>query len=208
LYGFDGYVWLRDGSPIAGQTGQNYTPDGADVGHRLSCRITVTYPVPFLVSASATSSAITVRPPALSRLRVSPRTFSLTGRRVAGRCVAVTNANRTRPICRRPIRLRVTYKLPVATKVTFTIKRVRPGRLVKGRCVAPTRANRHRPHCTRLVALRGKITRSGKAGNNRFTFKGRIGGHRLGPGIYRLIATSTANGLSGPQRTVTFRIVP
>src|SRR5207248_2546691 len=42
-FSFDGYQWLRDGAPIAGQTSQSYTPVAGDVGHQLSCTITVTY---------------------------------------------------------------------------------------------------------------------------------------------------------------------
>ena len=62
LFSFDGYRWLRSGVPIAGHRADRYTTAASDTGRRLSCRATVTYPVPFLVSASATSAAITVRP--------------------------------------------------------------------------------------------------------------------------------------------------
>ena len=39
-YGFDGYRWLLDGSPIAGASGTSYTPSAADAGHLLSCQVT------------------------------------------------------------------------------------------------------------------------------------------------------------------------
>ena len=62
LFSFDGYRWLLDGAPIAGQSPQSYTPTNADVGHQLACEITVTYPLPLLVTpASAASAAITVQ---------------------------------------------------------------------------------------------------------------------------------------------------
>ena len=35
LYPFDAYRWLLDGVPIAGQSGESYTPTGAEVGHQL-----------------------------------------------------------------------------------------------------------------------------------------------------------------------------
>ena len=34
------YAWLRDGSPITGQTGSTYTVQSADQGHSLSCQVT------------------------------------------------------------------------------------------------------------------------------------------------------------------------
>jgi hypothetical protein len=60
LFGFDGYSWLLDGSPIA--AGQTYTPTAAQVGHQLSCAETVTYPL-LTVSSSATSAAVLVNQP-------------------------------------------------------------------------------------------------------------------------------------------------
>jgi hypothetical protein len=58
-FGFDGYRWQLDGSAIAGATGQSYTPTPADVGHQLSCTVTLTYPL-LVVTVSATSPAVTV----------------------------------------------------------------------------------------------------------------------------------------------------
>jgi hypothetical protein len=60
---FDGYQWSRDGGPLAGQTARTYTPAPGDVGHQLSCTVTVTYPL-LRVSETATSDAITVIPQA------------------------------------------------------------------------------------------------------------------------------------------------
>ncbi len=34
------YVWLRDGAPIAGQTGSTYIVQSADQGHSISCQVT------------------------------------------------------------------------------------------------------------------------------------------------------------------------
>jgi hypothetical protein len=60
LFSFDGYQWLRDGAPIAGQHADHYAPAAPDRDARLSCGVTVTYPRPLLVSASGTSAAITL----------------------------------------------------------------------------------------------------------------------------------------------------
>jgi hypothetical protein len=78
--------------------------------------------------------------------------------------------------------LKVRYKLNTAGTVTFTLKRKKSHRLVK---------------------VRGKLIKSGKAGKNSFTVNGKIGGHKLGPGTYQLIATPAA----GTPQKVTFKIV-
>jgi len=58
-FSFDGYQWLRDGSPIPGATGQAYSPTVSDVGHTLACMVTVTYPL-LDVTTSSTSVGVTV----------------------------------------------------------------------------------------------------------------------------------------------------
>jgi streptogramin lyase len=54
-----GFQWLLDGAPLAGETSKNYTPVAGDVGHDLSCKVGVTYPL-LDVSALATSDAVEV----------------------------------------------------------------------------------------------------------------------------------------------------
>jgi hypothetical protein len=85
--------------------------------------------------------------------------------------------------------------------VTFTLKRKAPGRKVKGKCVKPTKKNRTHKQCSRLVGVPGAITQTGTTGANGFTFNGKIGGHKLGPGTYQLIAAT-----AGGSRSVKFRI--
>ena len=58
-YGFDGYQWRLDGNVIAGATGPSYTPTSTDVGHLLTCKVTLTYPL-LVVTVSATSAPATV----------------------------------------------------------------------------------------------------------------------------------------------------
>ena len=60
-FSFDGFQWLRDGTPVAGQTAQSYIPVAGDIGHQLSCAVTVTYPV-LSATTSASSAAVTVIP--------------------------------------------------------------------------------------------------------------------------------------------------
>jgi hypothetical protein len=141
---------------------------------------------------------------AVSRLRVTPRTFSLSGRRVNGRCVKATRHNHSNTPCRRAIRLHVSYTLDAAATVTFTLRRQAVGRHVNGRCVKLTGKNRKHTKCTRLINLHGKIVRRGKTGANHFTWGAKIGRHALGPGTYQLIATPTG----GNATRTTFKVVP
>jgi hypothetical protein len=58
------------------------------------------------------------------------------------------------------------------------------------------------------VAHRGSFVREGKAGRNTFRFAGRVGGHRLAPGRYRLRAVATdAAGNSSDAGHSRFRIL-
>jgi hypothetical protein len=102
----------------------------------------------------------------------------------------------------------VTYTLTVAAVTRFTVTQLRPGRkTAHGRCVAQTRRNRKAGGCSRRVTLPGHFTLAGQPGANHFAFTGRIGGARLKPGSYRLVATPTANGQTGRPVSASFRIV-
>ena len=140
--------------------------------------------------------------PALSGLRVSPHTFTLTGRLVNGRCEALTRADRSGRRCTRRVALNISYTLTTAATVTFTIEGTAPGGLVHGRCRAPTRNERR---CTRVLA-RATIKRASGAAANRLLLPTRIGRLRLTPGSYLLLATPEADGRAGKQRRATFRI--
>jgi hypothetical protein len=142
----------------------------------------------------------------LSRLRISPKTFVLAGRRVKGHCVKQTTKDRIHRRCIRPITLHVSYTLSSPATVPFTVKRRAPGRRANGRCAKPTNRNKRQRGCTRLLSLPGKISVSGASGANSFTFRGRIGGKRLGPGSYQLTATPQANGQAGTSQTIKFKI--
>jgi hypothetical protein len=153
------------------------------------------------------AESVTSGVPRLTGLQVSSQRVSIAGRKVGGRCVKPTKQNKRHKYCRRPVKLKVTYTLNVAATITLTLKQRAPGRKVKGRCARQTKKNHKQARCTRLVAVPGSITLAGKAGANAFTFTGRIGGRKLGPGGYQLTASPTANGHTGTPQTVTFKVV-
>jgi hypothetical protein len=57
--GFPAYQWSLDGTAIAGASSQSYTPAAGDVGHALTCTVTVTYGL-LGTTDTATSTAVTV----------------------------------------------------------------------------------------------------------------------------------------------------
>lgn len=52
-----------------------------------------------------------------------------------------------------------------------------------------------------------KVLVVGSAGVNRFRFTGRLAGHKLAVGSYRLTAMPMADGKVGPTTTAAFRVV-
>jgi hypothetical protein len=140
--------------------------------------------------------------PAISAVRISPHKAWLVGHTVKGLCVRqTTNKHRGRS-CNLPVRLKVTYTLNEADAVILKVKREATGRRVGGKCVKQTRKNDTHQFCWRWVKLYGKRTLAGKTGANSYTFNARIGGHKLGPGAYRLTLTPAG----GTSRQAAFRL--
>ncbi len=103
--------------------------------------------------------------------------------RVSPRRVHVSRGHR--------FKARVSYMLSAAATITLTVKRQ----------VRDRKGHRH------LVRVHGSIRHTSKAGTNAFTFHGRIGGHNLGGGTYRLVATPSGGGLTGAAHTTPFVII-
>ncbi len=176
-----------------------------DALHQLSVKATVTFTASGGPPTTKAAVLTLVKAPAsVSKLYVSPSSFSLSGREVRDRCVATTRNNRARRHCRRPPRLRVSYTLNVPDPVTYTVMVQASGRRAGRLCVKPTSTARGHRTCTRLVALRGQIAAAGTAGANQFTWGGVIGGRPLAPGSYILIATP----LGGTVKQVSFKLLP
>lgn len=115
---------------------------------------------------------------------------------------------------RRKVGARVSYTLNAPAVVRFTVQRRARGRRVvvrkggkrRASCRRETRRNRHKKACARFVKVRGSFTLTGKTGANSFRFRGRIGGKRLKPGRYRLVATPSLGPVIGARATKAFRV--
>jgi hypothetical protein len=140
--------------------------------------------------------APTVPKPAVSKLSVSSRKFSAAGRKVHGKCVKLSEKNKGDKACQLSVKLKAAYTLNAAVKVSFKLALQTTGRKVSGKCVKTTRNNKHHSKCTLLTTVH-KATRSGMAGSNKFSFKG-----KLAAGTYELTVTPAG----GTPRTVTFKV--
>jgi uncharacterized delta-60 repeat protein len=144
--------------------------------------------------ASPTPAASPPGAPVLDRLRITPSTFR-----------AATKGASAVPAARRGGAV-VSFKLNRAASVRFAVERAGRGRRIAGRCVRATLGNRAKRSCTRYTRLAGGFSQAGVVGSNRFRFTGRVGGRPLRPAGYRLVATSTADGLRGDAKRVRFRV--
>ncbi|MHB1838087.1 MAG: hypothetical protein ACYCXW_24330, partial [Solirubrobacteraceae bacterium] len=151
-------------------------------------------------------AATVVSAPVLEAFEVSPRTVERAGREVKGHCVRPSKRNGGHRRCRRGIKLTISYTLSSRATVTLTLERAAPGRRANGGCVRPTKENRHKPKCARLLKIKGHIANAASAGHDTVRWNGRLAGHTLKPGSYKLTATPAANGLTGRSRTVTITI--
>lgn len=126
---------------------------------------------------------------------LSPRAFA-----AAPRGASVIDARR------RVYGTSVAYTLEAAGKVRFTIAKLQPGReSASGHCARLAAVNFGSRGCTRAVLLPGDFTVAGDSGVNRFLFTGRLDGHKLAVGSYRLLATPVAADSVG--HAVSFRIL-
>ncbi len=135
-----------------------------------------------------------------SRQSISPRAFP-----------AAASGSSATAAKRRRYGAKVSYSLNIPATVRFTVTQASSGRRVgtgsKARCVAQSKRNRKARKCTRVVTLKGSFMQTAKAGANSFHFTGRLGGKRLKPGKYQLVATPSANGKAGRPISTAFRIV-
>lgn len=142
---------------------------------------------------SPTNTLLTTRhvAPAISRLTIAPGTFSPAR---SGASIAKSAKGAT-----------VSYNINEAAGTSLTVRRSRPGVRRNGRCLARKPGTHGGRPCTRLVAV-GGFAHVDRAGRVSFHFSGRLSGHALAPGSYRLEAVPRADGLSGAPQSAPFQI--
>ena len=102
----------------------------------------------------------------------------------------------------------VSYSDSRAALTTFTVLRQAPGVLKGGLCVRPPKKHTGHPkRCTRYVRV-GSFVHQDVIGANHFHFSGRIKGHELPPGRYRLRATPSLWAVTGRPKATGFEILP
>ena len=102
----------------------------------------------------------------------------------------------------------LSYRVSLPSITGFSVDRVISGSKQANRCVPYTPTVKRAQRCTRFVPVAGGFTHSDTVGANRFRFTGRLGGHALPPGSYRLDARPrNAIGGLGPAVHARFRII-
>jgi hypothetical protein len=146
------------------------------------------------VAVSAVASFITIGGPRLSGLRLAPATFVAT-KRGATSVAKLPKGQGTR----------VSYQDTQAGKVVFTVTQQHQGaRTTHGACGQRRRSSLELCVYTTII---GRFTGTAAAGANSLVFTGRLGGHKLAHGSYRLEAVAADRWkLSSPTATVRFAI--
>jgi hypothetical protein len=177
------------------------TATGAAVSHAFaaagpaSAMLTVTAPGACVGTATKplTVTAAPAKLDAITGLKITPSAFFA---RSSGPSVVAA---------RRATGAIVSYTGTQAATTTFTVQRARTGRKRGKACRRPSRANRRGKRCTYYTGA-GSFKRVDAAGVVRFRFTGRVNGHTLKPGRYRLKAVPRNAAGSGRAAYAKFRI--
>ena len=118
---------------------------------------------------------------------------------------AVFSAADSGPSIAKTVGATVSYQDTTAVTTLFTVFKREKGVRHAHRCMKPKRGRSGR-RCTRWV-VQGRFTHTDQVGLNSFHFTGRVSGHKLRPGRYRLRGRPRFLGPSAAAVEVPFRIV-
>jgi len=155
----------------------------------------VAWAAPAGASGAPTSAAIQLKP-SITAPVITPFAFS----------AAASGPSALAPTARAGATVR--YGAFNVASVAFTVQRSLPGRRRGGRCVRPTARNATARRCKRYIAVgRFRYASNVPLGVVRFRFTGRVAGHKLKPGPYRLLSVPrSATGATGRSVSAAFRI--
>ena len=146
------------------------------------------------VSGAQPPAPTAVQAPMLGPIAIAPSAF-----RAAASGASIARTRRTGAT--------VTYTDTQPSTTAFTVLQARPGVILRGRCGPPPKHPPRRGRaCTRYVTV-GGFTHTDTSGRNRFRFTGRVNGHKLPPGNYRLAATPRSHNTAGKTVRAHFRIL-
>ncbi len=160
---------------------------------RLAIDASTTTPVPGAGGGAGGTAGRDTTPPRFTKAAsLRPRRFRATGHR-GGRV---------------PKGSSLIFTLSEASSVKAEVAAARTGRRSAAGCVGVTKSNRSKPHCRRYVKV-GSLSYKAPAAASRFAFSGRVAGHALRPGEYRLVLVATdAAGNGSAPANVSFTIAP
>lgn len=132
-----------------------------------------------VIAAGGSPTPPKLEPPALSSLRLTPKS----------------------PKATKAAKATVRFNLASAAAVSARLDRLDSGRRSGRRCVRPNPSNRRARRCVRAVKIAGRRL-TGRQGANKVTIGSLSGRRRLIPGRYRVTLKTTAG-----TRTIAFRVV-
>ena len=184
---------VPEGTPLsfAWRSSDGATGSGKSFSHRFAragrytVSVTVTGAAGCTASASKSVSAHGVD--VISKLTLSPPTFR-----------AAPSGGSVIDLRTRTYGTVISYRGTESATTTFTIQRPTQGRMQGKACRKPSATNRRNKHCTLYLAV-GSFTRTDLPGTIRLRFSGRVKGHKLPAGRYRVqIVASNRAGHSRP----------
>ncbi|MFL5824430.1 MAG: choice-of-anchor Q domain-containing protein [Solirubrobacteraceae bacterium] len=191
------YTWSRHGSVIPGAKSSKYTVARADIGRKLSCKVTARNRYG---SAAAASPFVSVPPkPSITRVSQAHQRW-----RESSQLAKLSGASAKR----HPVGTSFSFTLNTPATLVLTFTHTFHGRRVSGKCVRTSRHNRHHHACT-LPRTDGLLMfRNVSAGAHKISFGGRLGTKgSLGVRSHTLTITAVNSSGSTASKALQFTIV-